>query len=402
MIIASKARAASRAREDDLQRPAAGDQTAPRPAVAIDFSDPGIRAMSISRLALLLAGAEKVLVIDAAGGENGAIGRAPRRPVVSRPRCLLAAAAAATAMVTPTASLASCGAAFCTMNTDWNVQGVFTEPGGRMELRYEYLKQDQLREGSRTVSAPSVPGEHQELSTRNQSIFATFDYNFGSGWGLTGIIPVVKRDHSHIDNDSGNLEQWNFTALGDIRIAGRYQRPVTSGDAGQARIIGVLGGLTLPTGKTDETNADGEIAERSLQPGTGTTGAVLGAFYQSMSLHSRWSWFAQAAYGFPLNSHDGFQPGQRATLDVGGRYDATPTVALLLQLNALWRGRDKGDQAEPEDSGGKYLFLSPGVSVMVARGVQLFAIAQLPLYQYVNGAQLTAVWGATAGIGVRF
>ena len=78
------------------------------------------------------------------------------------------------------------------------------------------------------------------------------------------------------------------------------------------------------------------------------------------------------------------------------------TVSLLLQLNALWRGRDSGEQAEPDDSGGKYLFLSPGISVMVARNVQLFAIVQLPLYQYVNGVQLTANWGATAGVGVRF
>ncbi len=70
----------------------------------------------------------------------------------------------------------------------------------------------------------------------------------------------------------------------------------------------------------------------------------------------------------------------RFTLDVGGRYDLAQNVALLLQLNALWRGRDSGEQAEPEDSGGKYLFLSPGISVMVARNVQLFAIAQLPLY----------------------
>ncbi|HTN48118.1 MAG TPA: hypothetical protein VMK32_01685 [Burkholderiaceae bacterium] len=65
-------------------------------------------------------------------------------------------------------------------------------------------------------------------------------------------------------------------------------------------------------------------------------------------------------------------------------------------------GRDSGEQAEPSDSGGKYLFLSPDISVMVARNVQLFAIAQLPLYQYVNGVRLTANWGGTAGVGVRF
>ncbi len=314
----------------------------------------------------------------------------------------LLAASVAAALLSPSAAVASCGSAFCTMNTDWNVQGIFAEPGARAELRYEYINQDQLRAGSTKVSPGEIPSEHDELSTRNQSLFGTFDYNFGSGWGVSAIVPVVKRDHSHIDNDSGELEQWNFTSLGDIRVAGRYQFPLESQHSAHAHLVGILAGLKLPTGKTDETNANGEVAERSLQPGTGTTDAFVGAYYQALLPERRLSWFAQAAFAFPLNSHDGYQPGNRVTLDVGGRYDVSPNVALLLQLNALWRGRDSGENAEPEDSGGKYLFLSPGISVMVARNVQLFAIAQLPLYQYVNGVQLTANWGATAGIGVRF
>jgi len=48
------------------------------------------------------------------------------------------------------------------------------------------------------------------------------------------------------------------------------------------------------------------------------------------------------------------------------------------------------------------VFISPGFSVMVTRSVQVFALAQLPIYQYVNGVQLTASWGATGGVGVRF
>jgi hypothetical protein len=84
------------------------------------------------------------------------------------------------------------------------------------------------------------------------------------------------------------------------------------------------------------------------------------------------------------------------------RYDITQDFALLLQLNTLWRGRDSGAQAEPEDSGGTFVFISPGVSYMVTRNVQVFGIVQLPVYQYVNGVQLTADWGATAGVGFRF
>ena len=40
---------------------------------------------------------------------------------------------------------ASCGSAFCLVNTNWGAQGVWTEPGWRADLRYEYINQDQPR-----------------------------------------------------------------------------------------------------------------------------------------------------------------------------------------------------------------------------------------------------------------
>ena len=37
-------------------------------------------------------------------------------------------------------------------------------------------------------------------------------------------------------------------------------------------------GLVLPTGVTDVANAEGVVAERSLQPGTGATSGVAGLY----------------------------------------------------------------------------------------------------------------------------
>jgi hypothetical protein len=321
-----------------------------------------------------------------------------------RTTAILLAAGAGLAALAPSAAQASCGSAFCAINTDWNIQGVYADPGARAELRYEYLNQDQLRKGSQAVAVGEVPSHHDEVSTLNQALFATLDYNWASGWGLSAIVPVVRRDHEHIHNHHGEAipEAWDFTDLGDIRIAGRYQLPVGKPDPAQAQTVGLVLGLKLPTGKTDVTNGEGEPAERSLQPGTGTTDPLVGAYYQIQLPARGLSFFAQGAYAAPLNSYDDYRPGERFTLDLGTRYQANPRLALLLQLNALWRGRDSGAQAEPDDSGGQYYFISPGVSVSVSRNVQLFVLAQLPIYQYVNGVQLTADWGATGGVGVRF
>ena len=87
---------------------------------------------------------------------------------------------------------------------------------------------------------------------------------------------------------------------------------------------------------------------------------------------------------------------------MGYRYSATDRLTLMLQLNALYKDRDKGDEAEPDDSGGKFVFVSPGLSYVVVKNVQLYGFVQLPVYQYVNGVQLTADWAAVAGISTRF
>lgn len=313
------------------------------------------------------------------------------------------AALLAAAAWLPTASHASCGSAFCAVNTDWNVQGVYTEPGGRAELRYEFLRQGQLRAGSDKVSPGQIPSHHEELFTKNQALFGTFDYNFGD-WGLSLVVPLVQREHEHIHNHHGEqlLEQWDFRGVGDLRIAARRQWQSASDDLSLAQSWGLLGGLKLPSGRTTVANDDGDAAERSLQPGTGTTDAFGGAFYQAAWPRQGVSAFAQGVYGAALNSYRDYRPGPRFAFDAGLRYEAVPQWALLLQLNALWRGRDSGAEAEAEDSGGRYVFLSPGLSWSPSRDLQLFAIAQLPLYQYVNGVQLTAAWGATAGLGWRF
>jgi hypothetical protein len=161
-------------------------------------------------------------------------------------------------------------------------------------------------------------------------------------------------------------------------------------------------GLKLPTGRTDVRNSGGELAERTLQPGTGTTDLLAGLYYSKFLPMKNLSWFAQGMAQIPLRQHDDYRPGNRYTLDVGLRYLATDQVSLLLQANALARRRDGGAQAEPADSGGNSLFLSPGASYALTRELQVYGFLQLPLYQYVNGVQLTARRAVAIGISSRF
>jgi hypothetical protein len=298
---------------------------------------------------------------------------------------------------------ATCGSAFCMVNTSWNVQGAWTEPGLRFDLRYEFIDQDQPMAGSNKVGVGQIPKHHDEIRTINRNWLATLDYAYDENWGASATLPVLDRDHSHIHNHMGQqlLETWKFTRVGDLRVLGRRQWRSESREALRLDFYGVNFGLKLPTGDTEVRNADGDLAERTLQPGTGTTDVLIGGYFRRM-LGSGSSWFTDALVQQPLNSHRNFKPGTRVSLDLGYRYEASDKLALMLQLNALHKDHDQGSDAEPQDSGGRFLFVSPGLSYMLTKNLQLYGFVQLPLYQYLNGVQLTADWAVVAGVSTRF
>jgi len=291
---------------------------------------------------------------------------------------------------------ASCGGTFCTVNTQWETIGVWTDPGWRMDLRYEYIDQDQLRSGSSKTDPAGIPGTHDEIRTLNRNLIVSADYTISGAWGVAVQLPFVRRNHTHVHNDAPpETETWELSSIGDLRVLGRYQgRKAGAG-------VGAQFGLKLPTGAFDEANQDGISAERSVQPGTGTTDLLLGAYYSRRPGGSDTTWFGQVLWQRPLAERDGYAPGQQVGADVGIRYALTEAFSAQLQLNALWKDRDRGSAAEPDDSGGRFLHLSPGISMGVGQHLQAYGFVQLPLYQYVNGTQLTADWSVVAGLSWR-
>jgi hypothetical protein len=83
-------------------------------------------------------------------------------------------------------------------------------------------------------------------------------------------------------------------------------------------------------------------------------------------------------------------------------YPLTSAWSGLLQINAQIKDRDRGGEAEPRDSGGSFVWLSPGLNYALTRAAKIYGFVQLPLYQRVNGIQLTAGWTAAAGASWHF
>jgi hypothetical protein len=59
------------------------------------------------------------------------------------------------------------------------------------------------------------------------------------------------------------------------------------------------------------------------------------------------------------------------SLDSGSGRNLTRNLKAQLQLGILWNDRDQGLNAEPDDSGGLYVFLSRGASYTLTTQMQL-------------------------------
>jgi hypothetical protein len=77
---------------------------------------------------------------------------------------------------------------------------------------------------------------------------------------------------------------------------------------------------------------------------------------------------------------------------MGRLYSELPAikeVAPFLTLLSSFRAQDKGSEATPTDSGYDRLLIAPGGEVRLGV-LRFYADMEFPIYQHVNGQQLTA------------
>ncbi len=293
-------------------------------------------------------------------------------------------------------SASACAACACTLNSDWESQGYSTAQGFKLDLDYLFLDQNQLRSGTRKISSSDVPnGQELEDYTRNNIVTLGLSYVFNADWGVALQMPYIVRDHATFGEDHHEYDTSSTSSIGDISLIARYQGFTPS------HHLGVQLGIKLPTGSFSKTFRSGAPLDRGLQPGTGTTDLIAGIYYFD-DLGKDWSWFAQATVQTALNERSDYKPGTAENLDAGIRYTHFKRVIPQLQINTHISSRDRGAEADTDNSGGVVINLSPGVTVEVTDKIASFVFVQVPVYQNLNGYQLAPKWSLTAGIRVSF
>ena len=326
------------------------------------------------------------------------------------------AALLAFASCLPSAALA-CASCGCTLSSDWENLNFASHGGLKLDLRYDDLNQNDLRYGRHRISAADASqlttpdGDPYEIEsyTHNHYLTAGIDYSTGGNWGVNVSIPWIKRSHQTLgvgsDGTSPADEAYvsDYSQLGDVRVIGRYA------GFNETHNIGLLFGLKLPTGKTGLTGTsidpaapgDAALIDPGLQPGSGTTDAIVGAYYAG-ALAKNWEFYAQGLYQRAFSGHDGYRPGDGYNLNLGVKYVGNSHFVPQVQLNGRYVRHDTGVRADTVATGGTLVYLTPGVVVPVNSQASLYAFVQVPVYQDVRGVQLTPKTTVSAGIRLSF
>ena len=296
----------------------------------------------------------------------------------------------------------ACGACGCTLNSDWASQGYGIQPGFRFDLRYDYFNQDQLRSGTQSVDRGSFsfPNDQEiQQKTINRNLTLTLDYSPTVDWGVALVVPTFNRYHVTIAAGDTDPSFSQGNGLGDVRVLGRFQGFTDD------HSIGVQFGVKLPTGGTKQTfNAGAEAGQpldAGLQLGTGTTDLLFGV-YAFGELAPNWGCFGQVLFQKPTGEKNGFKPGDGMNANFGVRYSGFSSVTPHLQVNVRAEGRESGVNADVDNSGATLAYLSPGLTFNVSPKFQVYAFAQVPLAQRVNGLQIEPKWSASVGMHWSF
>ncbi|MEA2238343.1 MAG: hypothetical protein QOC81_3067 [Thermoanaerobaculia bacterium] len=305
---------------------------------------------------------------------------------------------------------ASCGSSSCPID----LHALLFDAGRfSLDLSFQYIDQDQPRIGSRRAHVGEIASDHDEIRTINRLASLQLNYALNERVQLAVTLPYVSRSHEHFDEQNAEIERWNFAKAGDAVVQGRLRLFQSEGLSHSS--IWLTGGAKLGTGSRHETANSGEDAEVTIAPGSGSTDALFGVTYQSGVVrettlagemgHSTLIPFFIALNG-RLNGRgtNDYRRGHEIQLNAGTEYPLSNTIHLLAQLNGRIMGKDDvGQTDENRDlTGGRFVYLSPGLRVLLGHEMSVYAFAQLPVYQRVNGLQLTSKANYVAGVRKSF
>jgi hypothetical protein len=261
--------------------------------------------------------------------------------------------------------------------------------GGTVWYEFDFMNQYINWHSSRPASAAS--NSDKQIKTYFSTVGG--QYMFNHDWGVMVTVPYTARVFRTEDTETSHTNQYEHANFGDVRLWGMYTGLLKD------MSLGLLVGIKTPSGDWTYPHFD-----RDTSIGTGSTDLLLGAYKVgtfpsrignvNLTLWERpFQYYLQFQYEYPFLQSDHYMPGKEFDQASGIIYNFGQTwrlneLAPLLTLYTSVRTHDQGANANPPNSGYTRMLLAPGTEIGWGP-FRLYADVEFPVFQWVNGHQLT-------------
>jgi Putative MetA-pathway of phenol degradation len=199
-------------------------------------------------------------------------------------------------------------------------------------------------------------------------------------------------------NLSSGPERIRANGLGDLLINLKYNIYY---NLESKRKLTIYGGVKLPIGAFNQTQ-DGVYIPISLQPSAGAYKLNAGLYYSSAFKNKKFGYISFLNYEWSNRIEKDFliyKYGGFLQFALGTYLPISEKANFATLLKYEFRGHDKRENDLVIESTGSHVFyFSPTFAYSLPKNWKVLLTAQLPLYKYVHGYQLTNKYSYQIGI----
>lgn len=289
----------------------------------------------------------------------------------------------------------ACDSATCLLITRGQ-NGVLPKGALRFDFSFRQTDQTLLLRGSEEVGQvfrPKVdfengrvrPGYHDELGGRERFLQVDAAYGLGARTSLLASFPFLAHRAFDIGHPPVLRERYTTTGNGDVLLGVRHALKTSP----RGSLVGGVS-LKVPTGRyrivSPARAADFGILDPTLQPGSGSVD-VVGSLQYTWNM-AGFGWGFSGSYQANAKNELGYRFGDDAIVSLTMSRALTKRLSPSLQLKAFHKGRSTFLGEEVLSSGSRIVYVLPGLSVNLWKKVSVYGYAPIPVYRYVNEAQL--------------
>ena len=234
--------------------------------------------------------------------------------------------------------------------------------------------------------------------------YTSLSLTYGVNWRLTlhGEMGYFFNKVQDVNLSEG-MERISATGAGDLSLTGRYDL-LKKKLVNENQLVVSMGGR-FPVGAFSEEQ-DGVVIPISLQPSSGALKINSGLFYSQKKKDFPVGWSGYLFFEWSNTIEKDFlvyKYGNLYLAEVSAFYSKNPKFVGVLSGKVEVREKDEREDQQKIDATGSWVFfLKPQLQIGLVKSLQLITFADIPVYKYVNGSQLTNLFSFQVGIRNTF